>query len=133
MVACVARGNMAADVRAARISAAALARDGVSGLKSPEQVHEAWPLEEGQDPSVDALAHIYFDHYVVTATSRTPDEYDISSVTEIADLIANGDPLDDERLRGFEAVSCSFSTAQALLAAAVVVAIVVYLAVRWIQ
>lgn len=51
-------------LRQARIEAARIARAAVAGEITADEARAHWPLEEDLDPSVDALAHIYFDHYV---------------------------------------------------------------------
>jgi len=119
-------------LRAARAQAARLARAAVAGEIGPDEARSQWPLQEDIDPSVDALAHIYFDHYVWTAKRRQPDEYDAASVLEIADLIGDGDPLDDDRLRGFEGITILSFDGRHIVAAIAVVSVVVYLLVRFL-
>jgi hypothetical protein len=98
---------------------------------TPAQAREMWPLDEDVDPSIDALAHIYFDHYVWTAKRREPDEDDVASVIELADLMGEGDPLAPEYQRQFDGSSWSvgFDLGQVVIAVVVVV-IVVYVALR---
>jgi len=116
--------------RQPRIEAARIARAAVAGEMTVGQARENWPLEEGVDPSVDALAHIYFDHYVYTQRRRTPDEYDTASVMELADAMSEGNPLDDELLRGFEPIREYSGGCRSVLAIAVVVVLLAYLIVR---
>lgn len=116
--------------REARSAAAAIARAAVAGEISTAEAREEWPLEEDVDASVDALAHIYFDHFAWTAKRRVPDEYDIASVMELAELMADGDPLDEERLRGFESVWEITFGGQHVFMAVVVLALLAYVLVR---
>jgi hypothetical protein len=102
----------------------------VDGDITEAQARATWPLEEDVDASVDALAHIYFDHFAHTARRRVPDEYDIAGVIDLADAMAQGDPLDDEVLQGFESVWEFSFDGRHIVAAIAIVALLVYLVVR---
>jgi len=117
-------------LRDARAEASRIARAAVAGEISEAEARAAWPLQEDVDPSVDALAHIYFDHIAHTARRRALDEYDVSAVTDLADAMAMGDPLDDEVLHGFEPVWEFGFDGRHVMAAVAVLALLVYVFVR---
>ncbi|TLM98725.1 MAG: hypothetical protein FDZ75_01725 [Actinobacteria bacterium] len=97
---------------------------------SEAEARAAWPLQEDVDPSVDALAHIYFDHIAHTARRRALDEYDIAAVLDLAGVMAQGDPLDDEVLSGFESVVAFSFDGRHILAAVAILALIVYALTR---
>jgi len=109
------------ELRASRVEAARLVKDAVAGDIATDEARSRWPLAEGIDPSVDALAHIYFGHYARTAKRRTPDEFDVEYLTELAEVMADGDPLDEGYRRQFRSGrGIEFNLVQVFLVVAVI-------------
>lgn len=121
---------MESDFGAARIRASELVRAALDGAIIADEVRSSWPLEEGRDPSLDALAHIYFDHFLWTAKRREPDEDDVAGVVEFVELLRQGEAVPEDRLRSFNGPSCTIASTQLFVGLLAGIAIVLYLVLR---
>ncbi|MHB8869087.1 MAG: hypothetical protein ACYC6T_02190 [Thermoleophilia bacterium] len=107
-----------------------MVKDAVAGDIATDEARSCWPLAEGIDPSVDALAHMYFDHYARTAKRRTLCEFDVEYLTELAEAMADGDPLDEGYRRQFSSGrGIEFNLVQVFLVVAVI-ALAIYLVIQ---
>ncbi|MHB1345475.1 MAG: hypothetical protein ACYCX3_14140 [Thermoleophilia bacterium] len=121
---------MESDFGEARIRASELVRAALDGAITADEVRSSWPLEEGRDPSLDALAHIYFDHFLSSAKRREPDEDDVAGVLEFVEILREGEAVPEDRLRSFNGPSCTTTGTQLLVGLLAVIAVVLYLVLR---
>lgn len=116
----------------ARREAARLVREAVGGDIGDERTRELWPLEEGLDPSVDALALRYFRDYAPSVRRGAADAIERLDLLDLADRLASGEPLPRQDLRRSDQVLSSTLSAGRLFVLAVgAAALVLYLAVRY--